>query len=200
MIPETAPAGWTDEATRPDGRLDGLLVAAPDVAALGGTARDARRLLTQAMFGTEGIEWITAEGLLAPLRRLERTVSLVGGGIASLCLLLGGCTMMALMLANVRERVLEIGLRRALGATTRDIVSLFVLEAAAVSLGAALSGVTLAWLGLHLLTRHLTIPATFEPGVVATVVLAVLVLSVLFSSLPAGVAARIEPAEALRYD
>ncbi len=152
------------------------------------------------MFGTEGVEWITAEGMLAPLRRLERTVSLIGGGIAGLCLLLGGCTMMTLMLANVRERVLEIGLRRALGATTRDIVSLFVLEAAAVSLGAAFSGAALAWLGLHMLGQHLTIPATFESGVVATVILIVLALSALFASLPARVAAQIEPAEALRYD
>jgi putative ABC transport system permease protein len=120
--------------------------------------------------------------------------------VALLCLVLGGTTMMSLLVANVRDRMTEIGLRRALGAMPADVAALFVMEGCLITGSAALVASTLAhlllWLFRPLLPVpvHLTVWTWFVPVVVS------LGMGVLFSHGPARMAARIQPADALRAE
>ena len=104
------------------------------------------------------------------------------------------------MLANVRERVTEIGLRRALGATPLDISVLFVLESCVITLSAAVVGTLLT--NVLLQAGRSRIPVPLELGVVSTFVPlgAAVGLGVLFSYWPAQIAAKIAPSEALRNE
>src|SRR5438045_6006391 len=81
--------------------------------------------------------------ILRNAEKLSRTFKLVMGGTASIALLVGGIGIMNIMLASVTERTKEIGIRRALGATRRDITLHFLVETTVLSLPGGLIGV--AW-------------------------------------------------------
>lgn len=171
----------------PSRPFDAQLRAAERV--LASTGRDPRRF-----------SWVTPDSLLAGIRNMQKAVAVSAGGIAALCLVLGGMTLMSLMMANVRERVGEIGLRRALGASPRDIAALFVLEACLTTLLAAVLGTGLAGLAAGRLAGLLDLPLAVDNTVLTIPVLASLLLGCMFSALPASRAARMQPAEALRND
>ena len=107
---------------------------------------------------------------------------------------------MSLMIANVRARVVEIGLRRALGATARDIVALFVVEACVVTAVAGLAGVAGSHILLLLARSSFSVPVTLGYASTILPLLAALVLGAAFAYWPARIAAAIAPSEALRND
>ncbi len=138
--------------------------------------------------------------LLAQSRRTRRLFNIVMGGIAGISLLVGGIGIMNIMLASVMERTREIGVRRAIGATRRDILSQFRKEAVLISLLGGLTGVLLgfsiAW-GVALFSQWKTVvtPASIllSFGFSAAV-------GLIFGTYPAMNAARLDPIEALRYE
>ena len=150
--------------------------------------------------GTEGIEWITPESLLRGIRRWQRAIGWTAGTGGALSLLLGAATLAGMLLTGVRERVPEIGLRRALGARRREIAGLFVAEALVLAGAAALTGLlaaagVLAWLGLRF-------PLPFRFGFWTCLFPLALagILALVCSMGPAWLAARLPPAEALRNE
>jgi putative ABC transport system permease protein len=159
-----------------------------------------RELLTQPDQRVSGLAWITPESLLHRIRRLQRTIRLTVGSIAVLCLLLGGTTLTSLMVANVRDRVTEIGLRRALGATSRDIAVLFVWEACLVTAAAAVIGTAATHLVLLLGRRGLPVPVHLGLVTLLVPVVVSLALGSASSYWPARSAAAIAPSEALRNE
>lgn len=159
-----------------------------------------RGVLSAPDAGPADFTYVTPDTLLAGLRRLQATIRWSVGSIAALCLLLGGTTLMSLMLANVRDRVGEIGLRRALGARARDVAALFVLEACLVTLAAAAAGGLVAALVLWPARARFPAPLVFGPGTFLVPVLASVGLGIIFSYWPARMASRISPAEALRNE
>jgi putative ABC transport system permease protein len=142
--------------------------------------------------------WVTPTSLVRSIRALQRTLALTAGGIAGLCLVLGGTTLMSLMLAEVRQRIPEIGLRRSLGARPRDIAALFVAESLVITGAAALAGVVVAAAVLDGLSGRVGVPV--DRGVFTFVIpgIASMLLGVIFSWWPARVASRLSPALALR--
>lgn len=146
------------------------------------------------------VSWVTARQLVADLERLRKTVLLGVGSIAGLCLLLGGTTLMSLMVLNVRERIPEIGLRLSLGARRYQISTLFVVEAMLVTAVAGVAGTLLAHAMAGAFGSRL--PVSIEPGLSSTLLPAALalVLGALFSWWPARIASRITPSEAIRSD
>ena len=158
-----------------------------------------RHLLTGGGLKEEDFAWLTADALQAQVRKWQRMIRLTAGSVALFCLLLGGATLMSLMVANVQERVGEIGLRRSLGATRGSIARLFMGEALLLTGAAALAGAGLAAPLRHLpWLREADLPFVYDPATAALPVAASLALGLLFSLAPAWRAARIEPAEALR--
>lgn len=145
-------------------------------------------------------QYITSDTLVANVRRLQRTIQLTTGSVALLCLLLGGITMMSLMIANVKERVPEIGLRRALGASRLSVCALFIFEGMVVTLVAGVIGIAAAVFTVDRIAAQVQLPVALTwSGLVLPAAVA-LVLGVVFTLLPARLAAGISPSEALRAE
>ena len=137
------------------------------------------------------------------LRRAERTkqiFNIVLGSIAAISLLVGGIGIMNIMLATVTERTREIGIRRALGATRRDIVTQFLVEAVLLSGAGGVFGVVLG-IAVPLLVTWFagmkTIITFWSPLTAFTISGLV---GIVFGLYPARRAAQMDPVEALRHE
>ena len=126
------------------------------------------------------------------------------GGIAAISLLVGGIGIMNIMLVSVTERTREIGLRKALGARKRDILTQFLVESSLLSLVGGLIGILLGW-GIGVIVGIVATKAgtPFEPVVGLDAVLLATLFSaavgLFFGIYPANRAANLVPVEALRY-
>jgi putative ABC transport system permease protein len=120
--------------------------------------------------------------------------------VSAVTLAVGGVGIMNIMLANVRSRIREIGIRKALGATSREIRLQFLTESVFLSLSGGIIGALLG-LGLPLSIRLLT-PYHIPVGwVAAPIALATsVVVGVVFGTVPANRAARLDPVETLKYE
>ena len=142
----------------------------------------------------------TADNVMDLYRTLTGGIFVVTIGVAAISLLVGGIVIMNIMLVSVTERTREIGVRKALGARRRDILSQFLVEATTLSLMGGLIGVAAGVL-LALLAGTITpLPTAISvPGVVLGIVMSA-GIGVFFGSYPAWRAARLDPIEALRYE
>ena len=137
------------------------------------------------------------------LKRAERTkqiFNIVLGSIAAISLLVGGIGIMNIMLATVTERTREIGIRRALGAKRRDIVTQFLVEAVLLSGAGGLCGVALG-IAIPMLVTYfagMKTIITFWSPIIAFSISAL--IGVLFGLYPAHRAAEMDPVEALRHE
>jgi putative ABC transport system permease protein len=131
-------------------------------------------------------------------RGTSRTLSLLLGSLAGLSLLVGGVVLMNILLISVAERTKEIGLRRAVGATQRDVFLQFLTESLAVTFLGMLLGAGLGWGAAVVLSKVSPMPVvvSWEPFALAAV-FAILV-GTFFGVQPARRAARLRPVEALR--
>jgi hypothetical protein len=199
LIPYTADSlevGGVDALTR----VDALLFRAQAGVAPEMLRRRVAALLNQPGLGAEGVEWITPESLLRGIRRWQRAIAWTAGSGGALSLLLGAVTLAGMLLTGVRERIPEIGLRRAVGARRLEIAGLFVAEALALAGVAGGAGVVAAELTLRWLGGRFPLPFYF--GAEARLLPLALACGIaLACSLgPAWLAARLPPAEALRNE
>ncbi|MCP5268634.1 MAG: ABC transporter permease [Zoogloeaceae bacterium] len=128
-----------------------------------------------------------------------RVMSLLLGAIASVSLLVGGIGIMNIMLVSVTERTREIGIRMAIGARQRDILSQFLLEAIILSIAGCIIGLMLG-IGGAVLANRLTDTAVVISGSEALAAFGVAAaIGIFFGYYPAHKAAKLDPIEALRY-
>lgn len=122
------------------------------------------------------------------------------GAVAAVSLLVGGIGIMNIMLVSVTERTREIGIRLAIGALERQVLSQFLVEAVVLSLFGGLVGILLG-LGLAVLaTRGLQVPFIVDPMIVLIAFAFSALVGVAFGYFPARRAARLDPIEALRHE
>jgi putative ABC transport system permease protein len=181
-------------------RVDALVFRAREGTSPESLQRRVTALLNSSGMGQDGIEWVTPESLLQGIRRWQRAIGWTAGSGGALGLLLGAVTLAGMLLTGVRERIAEIGLRRALGARRREIAGLFVAEALALTGAAAVMGElaaegTLRWLG-----GRFPLPFHFGAEVRLLPLALACGLALLCSVGPAWLAARLPPAEALRNE
>jgi putative ABC transport system permease protein len=131
-------------------------------------------------------------------RGTSRTLSLLLMALAALSLAVGGVVLMNILLISVSERKREIGLRRAVGATRRDILAQFLTESLAVTFAGMLAGCVLGVGVCLVLGRFTPMPVALSWEPVALGLAFALLVGTLFGVQPARKAARLNPVEALR--
>jgi putative ABC transport system permease protein len=138
--------------------------------------------------------------LVAVAEKTANALTVVLLAVATIVLLVSGIGIMNIMLATVSARIREIGIRKALGATNREIRFQFLSEAVLISVGGGLIGVVIG-LAIPYSVRFLTeyrIPISGLSAIVAIVVSSL--VGILFGTVPATRASKLDPVESLRYE
>jgi putative ABC transport system permease protein len=130
----------------------------------------------------------------------SRVLALLLAAIASVSLLVGGIGIMNIMLVSVTERTREIGLRMAVGARGRDILTQFLVEAVTLSLMGGAIGITLGIAGSYGIARFAEWRTEVNPQAIAIAFAFAAAVGIFFGFYPARKAARLNPIEALRYE
>ena len=139
-------------------------------------------------------------GLLRQAEATKRTFNIVLGSIAGISLLVGGIGIMNIMLASVTERTREIGIRRAIGAKRKQIISQFLIETLVLSTAGGLIGIGLGICIPALITYFSGMPTVITPASIMLPLVISLVVGVVFGLYPAIRAARVDPIVALRHE
>jgi putative ABC transport system permease protein len=176
-------------------REPGLVIAAKDEAR---TALRVTRHLGPGEADTFAI--VASDSVLDIFQQATTGIATLLVGIVALSLLVGGIVIMNIMLMVVSERTREIGLRKALGAKARDIMSQVLTESITLSVMGGVAGVALGAVFARLLAAFTPLPAVIEPWSVAVGILVTAAVGLFFGWYPARRAARLAPIEALRRE
>jgi putative ABC transport system permease protein len=140
------------------------------------------------------------QALLTTATATDRTMTILLGGVAGISLLVGALGIGNMMLVSVSERVREIGLRKALGATPSAVRRQFLVEASTLGVSGGVLGLGLAVVGAAVLPALLNQPVTISLAAASAAVGVSLLIGVVAGVYPASRAARLAPIDALRND
>jgi len=140
------------------------------------------------------------EELFAAQEASSKIMAIMLAAVASVSLVVGGIGIMNIMLISVQERTREIGLRQALGAKPRDILTQFLVEAITLSIAGGFIGIVLGIGASFLISKLAGWATSVGPGAVMLAVFFSALVGVGFGYYPARKAAYLDPIEALRYD
>ncbi len=153
--------------------------------------------LLRPRFGDE-FSVFSQEQTLGIFQQILGTLTFMLAGIAGISLLVGGIGIMNIMLVSVSERTREIGIRKAVGARTYDIMSQFVIEAVMLSVLGGMVGIGLGAIGAAVLQQW--VPTEVTLWAVALAFGFSAAVGIFFGVYPAFKASRLDPIEALRYE
>ncbi len=183
-----------------ENQLDKIVVQVKDTKDLTTTAEVVTRMLQRRHRGVEDFEIKIPELLLKQEQKTRDIFNIVLGAIAGISLIVGGIGIMNIMLASVLERIREIGIRRATGATRRDIVFQFLAEATFISITGGLFGIILGVVMAKIISTTTGILTVISfPSILVSFVVAAAV-GIIFGYLPAKKASEQDPVESLRHD
>ncbi len=186
----------------PDRHLTTLNVKIPNIDLLEPALQQARNVLMISHHGIEDFTFRTQEDWAEEINNLIKNARMSRGVIAGICLIVGGIGIMNIMLASISERVREIGIRKAVGATEGDVFIQILVESLVIAMLGGLAGLVVSWVLVHLI-------ASFTPSDNVPVITAVSMLvafsfsagvGMLAGLFPAFKASRLHPIQALRYD
>lgn len=159
--------------------------------------------LLEGIHNNRGKDMYKIESVMKQIDQLNKVLSIFTtfiGAVAAISLLVGGIGVMNIMLVSVTERTREIGIRKAIGATTKTILIQFLTESVIISLIGGIIGMTLGILGAQLIGLLVKITPSVSVGVVITAILFSSAVGIFFGIYPARKAAKLDPIEALRYE
>ncbi len=138
--------------------------------------------------------------ILNTVSQVTSTFTTLLGGIAAISLLVGGIGIMNIMLVTVTERTREIGLRKALGAKKKIIITQFLTEAILLTIIGGFIGMLLGIVISYIVTKVMNLPFTISPFSIGLALGVSGGIGILFGWYPAQKAANLQPIEALRYE
>ena len=142
----------------------------------------------------------TAEDSLGFWQRIKTILLAAFPGLVSIALVVGGIVIMNIMLVSVTERTREIGIRKALGARRKDIVTQVLVESATLSLVGALIGISIGVAGAKIVEATTPLPAAISPFWITVATLMGVSVGMIAGIYPANRAAKFDPVVALRYE
>jgi putative ABC transport system permease protein len=145
-------------------------------------------------------DMITQDQILEVIGNFTSYFFIAMVALSSVALLVGGIGVMAIMMVSVTDRTREIGLRKALGATRREILWQFLVEAATLTLIGGLFGIVLGITAGELLKHGLSLQSSVPLWSAALACAVSITIGLAFGLYPANRAARMDPVEALRHE
>jgi putative ABC transport system permease protein len=164
-------------------------------------ARGAMRIIRKTLpKDPDDFDIVSNESLIEQFKKFTRVVRLGVAGISSIALIAAGIGIMNIMLVSVTERTREIGIRRAVGAKKRNIMTQFILEAIMLCEVGGILGVGLGIAGGNATAFLLKLPAVipFDWAVIGLLICSV--VGIIFGTYPAWKAANLDPIDSLRYE
>ncbi|WP_121661236.1 ABC transporter permease [Metabacillus litoralis] len=140
------------------------------------------------------------EEMAEGIGQITTIMTLIIGSIAGISLVVGGIGVMNIMLVSVTERTKEIGIRKALGATKRQILTQFLIESVTLTLIGGIIGILLGAVAANVVSIFAGWPPLISWQVVLGGLIFSMVIGIVFGMLPANKAARLSPIESLRYE
>lgn len=162
------------------------------------TLAAAAKRTIETSLGKDAAEVVVPLEVLKQQQRTQAVFAAVTGATSLICLLVGGVGIMNILLASVSERIREIGIRRAVGATREDIAAQFLAEGALLSAGGGALGLLLGGTSAYLIQSFAAWPIAAAPGIVFLGFLTSIVTGVAAGGYPAWKAAQLEVMDALR--
>ena len=184
----------------PAQRVDEIWLQAADGDRVEPTSQVLRQALKSLHRGQEDFDIVIPRELLEQRYRTQRTFSVVVGSVAVLALVIGGIGIMNIMLTSVVERTHEIGIRRTVGATRRDIATQFLIETLLMTVGGGLFGILVGAVVSMGITAYADWSTRVSPLAVALAFGVSISVGLIFGIYPATKAAQLEPIDAVRYE
>ena len=158
----------------------------------------AREAISENHQGAKDFSVLSSEEISRPTSELFNGIATAAAIIAGISLVVGGIGIMNIMLVNVAERTREIGIRKAVGATNRDIISQFIAESLAISIGGGLMGYVAGYIFAFAMSTFLPYIPAFSWEIFGVAMATSLVIGLVFGLYPAIRAAQKDPIESLR--
>ena len=181
-------------------QLDKIIVQVTNSSDVSAVSEVVRRMLQRRHNDVTDFEITVPELLLKQEQRTKTIFNVVLAAIAAISLVVGGIGIMNIMLASILERIKEIGVRRAMGATQKDVLAQFLSEAVMISLAGGIAGIIVGGLlasGIERIAHITTIVSAMSVFVAFGVSMAV---GLVFGIMPASKAAKQDPIVCLRYE
>jgi putative ABC transport system permease protein len=140
------------------------------------------------------------KSIIDTLSQITGVLTIMLGAVAGISLIVGGIGIMNIMLVSVTERTREIGIKMAIGATKKDILSQFLIESTVLSLIGGVVGLILGMAITYGVSEFMDIVLIIDIPIAVTAILFSMFIGVLFGYIPAKKAANLNPIEALRYE
>lgn len=162
--------------------------------------KEIKRVLSITHNGVEDYNLTIPMELLKQKQQSQKLLDVLTFCISSISIVVGGIGIMNIMLASVTERIREIGIRRAVGATRKDILMQFLTESVTISVAGGILGILLAIIAVVIVCSALELPIVFSQTLFLLSAGASTVIGLIFGIYPAWTAANKNPVEALRNE
>lgn len=182
--------------------IDNITIAATSKEKIEQAGNEALNIL-ESRHGNRGREVYKAENLMKQLDQINQVMDIFTafiGAVAAISLLVGGIGVMNIMLVSVTERTREIGIRKAIGATTNAILLQFLTESVIISLMGGIIGMILGIVGASVIGSFAKITPSVSFKDVIMVIIFSSAVGIFFGIYPARKAAKLNPIDALRYE
>jgi putative ABC transport system permease protein len=177
-----------------------VTLQAKDAESLQEAGKKATSMLNQKHDTEDSYQVFNMEEIAEGIGQVTRIMTLIIGSIAGISLFVGGIGVMNIMLVSVTERTREIGIRKALGATKRQILTQFLIESITLTLIGGIIGILLGAGGASLVSVFAGWPSLVSWQVVLGGLAFSMIIGIIFGMLPANKAARLDPIDSLRYE